>query len=141
MGSSAVTVNRSREATADRRAEIVKLTRLGLSARDIAVNLGITKRSVYRGRTFSGVAQPKHPLMTQSEKCTAQTMLDDGASYGEAGRTIGRAAATIKKHLPGYTFDKQQSAEASALGRAMARLDRQTPAAATGNCTTRKAQQ
>jgi len=124
----------SKEAVAERRAQIIALTEQGWTAAAIADRLGITKRSVARGRAAAGIAQPRAPLMTDDEKRAARTMLDDGASYHEVGRTIGRSASTIERNLPGYTWDQRRCSEAAALGRAMARLNRQTPLAiATGN--------
>lgn len=123
-----MTVDQSGEARAARRTQIVELTRLGHSAAQIAGRLGITARSVQRGRVAAGLAATQPPRFCEAEYRAAKRMLDDGASYHEVGRTLGRAASTVKRHLPGYTWDKHQAAHAAALGRAMARLDRRVAA-------------
>lgn len=121
-------------AFAERRAQIVNLTALEFTAAEIAARLGITPRTVTRARRAAGIAQQKPPPMSDDEKRAAQRLLDDGASYHDVANTLGRAADTIKRNLPGYTWDRGRCAEAAALGRVMARLERQGSfAVAAGN--------
>ena len=107
------------------RDEIVTLTRRGCTAREIADRLRISTRSVQRVRVAAGCAETRAPLLTVSEILAARELLEDGASYYEAGRTIGRCGTTIARNIPGFKFDKQQTALAAALGRKMARLVRE----------------
>jgi DNA-binding CsgD family transcriptional regulator len=106
------------------REEIVALTQSGRNAREIAERLRISERTVQRVRAASGCAELSAPRLTGSEILTAMEMLEDGASYGEVARTLGRAEQTISRNIPGYFFSKEQKAVAAALGRAMARLER-----------------
>lgn len=84
-----------------RRAQIAALTRAGHTAKEIALIVGVTPRSVERIRGRCGVALPPATPMTEDEIRAAAAMLDDGASYGEVSRTIGRSVMAIRKHLPG----------------------------------------
>lgn len=124
----------SHEVATERRDRIVKLTARGWTAQEIADLLGVTARTVTRGRRAAGIAKPRHLPMTDDEKRAAKTLLDDGASYEEVARTIGRSSKTLARHLPGYTLGRKLAAEAATLGRTMARLERQASlAVATGN--------
>jgi hypothetical protein len=122
------------ELFAQRRRQIVALTQAGLSARQIAEQLGVNVRTVGRHRVDVGIAQPPQRPLTAREILRAKELLDDGAPYDEAARTIGRSSAALRDHLPGYAWDKSKCAQAGVLARAMNRLERQAPVAvATGN--------
>lgn len=87
---------------AARDAQIVTLTRAGRSAADIARVLRITKRTVNRVRVRTNTPAPVRRMpMSEGEIHRAMQMLDDGASYGEVARTLGRGHATIRQRLPG----------------------------------------
>lgn len=98
-----------RERIAERNDVIVELTRRGWSAERIAEKLGITPRTVARVRVRSGVALPKPPLMTGDELEMARALLEDGWSYNETGRRLGRHAHTLSRHLPGYGWSHEDS--------------------------------
>lgn len=90
------------EDRAARDEQIVALTHAGHSASQIARKLRIAERTVQRVRVRTGVASPTQFIpMSADEIRLAAEMLDDGASYGEVSRTIGRSPRTIAKHLPG----------------------------------------
>jgi hypothetical protein len=103
----------------ERRARVIELTRQGHSASAIAAFTGITKRSVTRIRSDMGVAQPPSGLpLTDDEMRRAAELLDDGCSYGETARTLGRNCETIRRHFPGRGWTRAECAEiASAFGR------------------------
>lgn len=95
-----------REDQVRRDARITELTRAGMSARRIAELVGVTPRTVARVRARAGIAKPytgANP-MTDDEIRRAAFLLDDGASYGEVERTLGRSNVTIRKHLPGRSI-------------------------------------
>jgi DNA-binding CsgD family transcriptional regulator len=117
-------IDRTAEAVAERRGQVAMLTRQGFTAPDIAQRLGITVRSVQRHRLAAGVRQPRVPLLSAAEKQQAQELLSDGASCAEVARTLGRSHTAILRIFPEYRFDKGRAAEAAALGRALARLER-----------------
>jgi IS30 family transposase len=96
------TRNTSPEEVARRHASIAALTRAGYTAPQIAEALGITTRTVQRARVRTGVAKPFCGIpLSEDEKQRAAEMLDDGASYKEVGRTLGRADTAIGRHFPG----------------------------------------
>jgi IS30 family transposase len=109
-----------RELAQDRRARVVELTRAGHSATQIADILSITKRTVTRIRSDEGVAQAAaaEPL-TADEITRAAALLDDGCSYYEVGRTLGRHDTTIRKHFPGRGWTRTQCGQLTALNRWM----------------------
>lgn len=97
------------EAKQHRRNTIVELTKQGYSATEIASQLGITKRSVVRNRRAAGISRPGANLITETELAAARQLLEDGASYGEVGRTLGRSQSSIAAHLPGYGWTREMS--------------------------------
>lgn len=105
--------------------QIVDLTHKGLSSNAIALQLGVNDRTVHRVRRKRRLAKPCPPKLSDDEKRRAKDLLDDGASYKEVGRTLNRADRTIARALPGYTMTKAQVAEIAAMGRWMARIERQ----------------
>jgi IS30 family transposase len=89
------------EETALRDQRIAQLTLAGKSARQVAEEVGVTKRTVQRARMRTGVAKPpRQPLAGDEIRC-AETLLDDGASYTEVARTLGRHPETIARNFPG----------------------------------------
>lgn len=120
---------------AQRREQIVALTRRGWTARQIANRLGISMRTVVRHRVAAGIGRPGPREFTARETLRAIELLDDGASYAEVARTLGRGQKAVMNNAPGYPlWDKRKAAEAASLARAMRHLERQPPVAvATGN--------
>lgn len=115
----------TREGIAARHARIAELTRAGLSQAQIAAIVGITPRSVCRTRKKLGLSRPLSGLhMTPDEIARAQALLDDGASYKEVARTLGRSSWSLRNRFPGYAFTVEQSVEAYRLHKAMSRLGR-----------------
>lgn len=65
----------ARERTAERRAEVVRLTKLGVSAPEIARRLQTTQRQVVRDRKAMGISQsPCHDPLTPAEICRRATI-------------------------------------------------------------------
>lgn len=122
------------EVFAQRRIQIVTLTKQGRTAREIADQLGVTPRTVVRHRKAAGISKPGPREFTARETLRAIELLDDGASYSEVARTLGRGYKAVRNNAPGYPlWDKQKAAETASLARTMRRLERQPPAAvATG---------
>ena len=95
-----------------RNERVIALTQAGASAHTIAAILRIAPRSVTRirrrcGISLAGAAVP----LTEGELSTAKRFLEDGASYAEVERTIGRGRDAIERHLPGYTYTREQRNE------------------------------
>lgn len=101
---------------------IAELTAAGVTVREMAERLHVTVRTVSRsrGRTKCGAA-PAIP-MTDDEHTRALAMLEDGCSYKETARTIGRSLITIRKHYPGYGWTVEDTSAFVAVRRAMAEL-------------------
>jgi DNA-binding CsgD family transcriptional regulator len=97
-------------AMAKRDAVIARLTLAGRTAAEISAELGISERTVQRARGRAGVAQPFNGIpMSDSEVQQAAALLDDGASYAEVGRTLGRSHGTIRRQLPARSVWKPGS--------------------------------
>ncbi|HEY2066352.1 MAG TPA: helix-turn-helix domain-containing protein [Gemmatimonadaceae bacterium] len=103
-----MTLDEYHDLLAERRARVQRLTHEGRTAKAIAVALGITPRTVQRIRGDLGIAKPKPPILTDDEKRLAATLLDDGASYEEVARTIGRSAHAVRLAFPGRGWTREQ---------------------------------
>lgn len=105
-------MNQHSEIVKQRRREVVALTGRGFSAPHIAAVLGITERSVIRHRQRAGITQgQKAPPMTEHEIRRAAELLDDGCSYNETARTLGRDPKTLQRRFPGRGWTPQQQYE------------------------------
>jgi hypothetical protein len=68
-----------------------------------------------------------HPNQApDAERSHAKRLLDDGASYQEVGRTIGRYPSTIANWWPGFQWSHKQMGEASAMARRLNQIERLT---------------
>ncbi|MCV7174801.1 helix-turn-helix transcriptional regulator [Mycolicibacterium sphagni] len=104
--------------------KVVELTRAGHSVRQIAEIVGIQPRSVTRIRQHTGLTKhyvPPRPW-TDEEKATAKAMLDDGVSYKEVGRTLGRDRHKLYKMFPGYAWPPEKRAQHSILIKQLNRI-------------------
>lgn len=101
----------------DRDARIATLTRQGMSAAQIAVRVGVTKRTVCRARRRTGTSLGEAQVpMSPEETRRVESLLDDGCSLAEALRTIGRAGTgSIRRRFAGRAWTKQQIAAHAAL--------------------------
>lgn len=104
------------------RKRVVELTRSGHSLSQIAMILGITRRSVERFRQLEGLTEGyvPPPEVTEEEVERARLLLEDGASYKEVGRTLGRCYHTIQRRLPGYEWSEEQRREFMSVRRRFA---------------------
>ena len=101
----------------ERRSAVAQLTRDGASAREIARRLGVTSRTVLRDRGVLGIAQPEVPPISPDRLALAHRLLDDGASYREAARTVDCSQGTLAAHFPGYGWTTLDSARFAAYCR------------------------
>lgn len=103
---------------AQRRERVVDLTALGHSAPQIAAAVGCTPRTVVRIRARAGISQPAGGPLTDDEIHCARALLDDGASFSEVARTLGRSYRHLRGRfpdVPGWT--RQQGGILSAAMR------------------------
>lgn len=95
-----------------RREQVAELTRQGCSTSVVAERLGMTERMVQRDRRALGLSQHRpNPHYTEQEIATIESMLDDGCSYAEVARAVGRDMCWISKRWPGRGWTPQQAAE------------------------------
>lgn len=94
-----------------RRQEVLHRTNQGQSLTTIVSALGVTERTIHRDRVALGIAGTNPPQLTATEKARARMLLDDGASYIETARTLGRSDKAIARHFPGYGWTRQQGNE------------------------------
>lgn len=81
---------------------IEALAQAGYNTRQIAAVERTTIRTVQRSRARLGIAAPKaENALSAAELRRAADLLDDGASYREVARTLGRSDMTIAHHFPG----------------------------------------
>jgi Homeodomain-like domain len=99
---------------------IAQLTRAGYTSPQIGSIVGVSYRTVQRARARMGVARPFAPPMTPAELKQAADMLDDGASFGEVARTLGRSDRVIGYRFRGRSsWRKSSGAVARALSAAL----------------------
>lgn len=104
-------VGHTREVSAANDAKVAEMTRRGYTAREIAQALGVTMRTVTRSRRRTGVSTSPRYWMTDDEIAAARTLLEDGCSFAETARTLGRGASTIAAHFPGRGWTQDQVVE------------------------------
>jgi DNA-binding CsgD family transcriptional regulator len=99
------------ESVQERHDRVVALTRQGKTAGEIAELMGMSKRGIQWIRHWTGCGQPAPKPLTDAEIDRARAMLEDGCSYSEVGRTLGRSNNNLMKRLPGYGWDRKQIIE------------------------------
>jgi transposase len=103
--------DRSPDALAERRSRIVTLCRSGLTVREAAARVGVGISAVTQARREAGLAKPRPPRMSAEELARAKAMLDDGASYAEVARTLGRGRMAIARRFPGFGWSMAERDE------------------------------
>lgn len=82
-------------------------------------------RTVSRHRVKLGIANDPSIPLSEEEKQIARQLLEDGATYAEAARTLGRDRKCVANALPGYpVLDKSGASQLAVLGRKLAELER-----------------
>lgn len=114
------------ERTAERMEQVIALTQQNYSAAQIAAIMGLTPRSVTRLRARAGIAQPRPALLTEQELARAKALLEDGCSYDEAARTIGRSSTALVAHFPGYSWDRTTIAKFARYAKTLIALEGRT---------------
>lgn len=104
---------------AERRTRILAMINADVSVEDISDRLGVSIRTVRRAQA---TRQSPSRHASADEKCRAELMLRDGASYQEVARTLGRHGSTISTWFPGYVWTAERRSEAAAMARKMAQL-------------------
>jgi len=94
-----------------RHQQVVKLTRQGCSAAQIADRLNITRRTVVRIRKLHGIAQPPLHRYSAEEIAAIEQLLDDGCSLAEVARTIGRPAPYLWRRYAGRGWTPSQAGQ------------------------------
>lgn len=102
------------ETVLERRRKVEEMTRAGVSTEDIARALRVSCRTVTRHRKATGTSTQRHVPFTAEELQTIRELLEDGCSYRDACRTVGRTKDSTKavaRKLPGYGWNRQQIAD------------------------------
>lgn len=82
----------------------------------VPVLAGSTKPLPRRER----VSAPRHQA-TPEKLAAARRLLEDGASYNEAGATVGLSSTALARHLPGFGWTFAQAGVHTAALRAARR--------------------
>lgn len=91
---------------------VARLTRAGWSAEDIASELGVASRTVWRHRKRAGLSQGPAVPLTQEQEARAYDMLFvQRASLNETARTLGCSEKTLKKRWPEAGWTTKEAAE------------------------------
>jgi DNA-binding CsgD family transcriptional regulator len=107
-----------------RREEVARLTHLGLSCQQIAAAMHVTARTVHRDRAAVGITEQPYQPFTEAEYRRAEQLLDEGCSYNEVARTLGRNPRCIRRHFPGRGWTSAQRAEYISLVQRMRHVRR-----------------
>lgn len=107
---------------AERNNAIVRMTHAGHSAPAIAAKFGISARTVQRVRVRAGIPHRPVTRFTADEIHLAESLLSDGASYGEVARTLGRCPSVIVRKFPGRS--SWASSSGGSVGRMFDALNR-----------------
>lgn len=91
------------------RHRVEELTSQGWSAREIAQDLGCSQRGVEYVRSRPDVPRESREMLSLDKKFWIEQALDDGCSYEEIGRTVGRSAKTISGRWPGRGWDQVEA--------------------------------
>lgn len=118
-----MTVSLSYRAVDERIERVTDLTCAGMTAGEIAEKLGVTRRTVTRLRIRGGVSERPSSRLDADELNTARRLLDEGCSYTEVARTLGRSHSTISRHFPARGASPEQAAELRRLRYALDALD------------------
>jgi len=107
--------------------EIIKLTKANKTSKEISQIIGCSERTVVRVRKNSNcMVSPAPKKFTNEELQRAKKILDEGGTYSEALKTIGRHRGSIqslKKKLPGYKiWTRKESSDYAALVRKLNKL-------------------
>lgn len=98
------------------RAVVRQRTEQGFSATQIAQELNITRRSVFRHRQAAGISHSPGRPITPEEDARIREMLEDGVSIPEIGRTINRSRDYLWRKYRGLSKGRSMC-EAIALRR------------------------
>jgi hypothetical protein len=108
-----------------RDAAIVNMTQAGISGPAVAAQFGVTVRTVQRARSRAGVCKPPPARFTDDEIKLAERLFEDGASYGEIARTLGRFPSVIVRRFPNRSTWARSTG--GHMSRMFAQLERITP--------------
>lgn len=105
---------------------IIELLGKGMLYSEIARRVGCSERVVDRivAKHPELSRGPVNPPLTDAELARAKEMLEDGASYTEVSRTLGRNGRNLQRRLPGYSWTPEQVLEHARLIRQMNSLFR-----------------
>jgi len=110
----------------ERRDQVAAMLAAGFSDERIATEVCISPRSLLRHKRAIGwqVERPR-PRLSAEEIAAALRLLEDGASYEEAARTLGCASTTLRSRLPGFNLSPEDLALVASLAKRWKKLERE----------------
>lgn len=80
---------------------IVRYTEQGLGRQEIADRIGCSVDTVSNVRRRRGVPVQRSYRLSAEQLARAEQLLDDGASFAEAARSIGSTTSAVARRFPG----------------------------------------
>ena len=80
---------------------IVRYTQAGLGRQEIADRIGCSVDTVSNVRRRRGVRVRHSYRLSAEQLARAEQLLDDGASFAEAARSIGSTTSAVARRFPG----------------------------------------
>lgn len=89
---------------------VLELSATGAKPAEIATELGVSARTVFRVLSKAGLTRHHQGLPVETTVRMGE-LLADGASYAEVSRTLNVAAKTVQRKYPGLGWSHAQRTE------------------------------
>ena len=103
----------SKAVALERRARVEQMSLSGMTVEQIARDVGVTTSTVVRIRQEAGVSRWARRMFTDGELSRCLSLLEDGASYNEVARTIGRSVGVVARRFPGFGWTAEEQRDFS----------------------------
>jgi len=103
---------------------VAALTELGWSITAIAAHLDIGESTVANYRRRTGTSKAPTAALSDAELARAKAFLDDGCTYSETSRSVGRSEGVIHRYFPGYEMSINERAVHAAMMRKFNRMEK-----------------
>ena len=88
---------------------VLTLQAQGLTNRQMAERLGVSRASIWRATQAAGSPTPNRRIRPPETWERAKELLDDGCSASEVARTLGVTVQAVLAHFPGRGWTPAQS--------------------------------
>ena len=82
------------------------------------------RKVVFAHLVYTGRGNSPQDDLTHDEKRRALALLEDGCSYAEVSRTLGRSEQVFRNNFPGYRWTVTQAAESAELSKWVRRIEK-----------------